>query len=340
MAILGCVGWTLEALAVLLLLRPALGLAGASWLAVGIGLGTAGAAPWVPLETHLSAALVLWGLVACVRARFDGAAALLAIAGLMRPDTYLASALAAVWAASGGWRRLVRPAFLFVALSAPWYVFAALYYRSLVPTTLAAKKGLTPVGEYLLDSAHLTATTLLPLVPTWLAHALVWPLVGAGAVWLLRRSRAARLLLPWGAAHLLVYALVLRPPTWSAWHLQPWLLAAAVCALAGAWAAIAAARRPALRLATSIPLTLLLASHLLSFGLQSQDLPVAHAWGARDRVYRNVAQHLASVVGPGDRLSSEEVGTLAYYSDLPICDTASLVTVDLHGCLEGGRTSG
>jgi hypothetical protein len=49
-------------------------------------------------------------------------------------------------------------------------------------------------------------------------------------------------------------------------------------------------------------------------------------YGNRDTIDRLVASYLRERSAPGDRVDAEEVGTLAYWSDLPMMDHPGLVT--------------
>jgi hypothetical protein len=53
-------------------------------------------------------------------------------------------------------------------------------------------------------------------------------------------------------------------------------------------------------------------------------------YGNRDTIDRLVAGYLRERSAPGDRVDAEEVGTLAYWSDLPMMDHPGLVTPNEH----------
>ncbi len=57
-----------------------------------------------------------------------------------------------------------------------------------------------------------------------------------------------------------------------------------------------------------------------------RESPTLYWYGARDAMHREVAAYLRSRARPGDVADAEEVGTVAYYSDVAMIDHAGLVT--------------
>jgi hypothetical protein len=111
------------------------------------------------------------------------------------------------------------------------------------------------------------------------------------------------------------------------WHMQPWTLMCCVCALS-AVVPSANSRAPRLLLGVQATvLSLLLANLALRRTANDfRSLQDGYWTGQRDTVYRGVAGYLTSHANPGDWFASIEVGTIAYYSDLPAYDLSGLVT--------------
>src|SRR6185503_16165168 len=97
-------------------------------------------------ETPLYIALCLATLAAMAGDRFDLAAVLAALATLTRSDggllvPLLGLALILRFRREPGlWRAALRAALIYLALTLPWYIGAALYYGSPVPITLFVKQ--------------------------------------------------------------------------------------------------------------------------------------------------------------------------------------------------------
>jgi len=340
MSALGCLGWLAQAAAVFFMLRRALGDRGAGFAALGIAFGAAWSHRFVALETNLVMACVLWAIVAALASRWLAVAALVALAGLLRPDAYLVAlplGAACVWnLRAAAWR----PAALGLALSAPWYLFAAAWFGSLLPNSLANKVGTVA----LLDQAYRIANYLgtnfftrtisleieeslrIASHPPGLVAGATWLLAAAGAVGLIRRQRA--LWLP--ALCLLLYLvayLMFRMEIGFEWHLYPALLFVTIFALSAL--ALAAESLPAGR-GWSIAGSLLLVTIASGFLLRTAHYAQVHErgfwFGARDAAYREVADYLFVRARPGDVVAANEVGTIAYYAEAPMLDLLGLVT--------------
>jgi hypothetical protein len=122
-----------------LLLRQATGQRLALAIAFALQLGAARSFMWVPFETNLVAAFVLWAFVAAKHERWHAAAAACALAALMRPDALLVAVVlggACSWQLRG---RALGPIAVFVLLLAPWMLFAAFYYGSPLPQSAVTK---------------------------------------------------------------------------------------------------------------------------------------------------------------------------------------------------------
>lgn len=329
MAIIGCVGWTLQAVLAFLLLRAPLGRWPALLVALALAAGAAGSHQWVTLETNLVAALALGAVVAGVTGRWTLAAGLLALAGLTRPDAYLLGLPLGLLALGDLRRGAVRPGPPLVAFAlptVPWYLFAALYYGTVLPQSLAAKVGKEGVGFYLYHLLTRPARQLMlgHAHPLWIVTA--WLLAVGGAVVLVRRRPRLWVLPAWGLLHLAAY-LALRPFHQHQWHLYPLVLVFVLCALA---ALGAVARFQPRRVALTVALAALgamVAAHAAESVEWMLKWRNGYWYGDRQRAYVRTAEYLRRHGDPQhDVVASVEVGTLAYYSGFTMYDLGGIVT--------------
>jgi arabinofuranosyltransferase len=320
---LGAAAWVAQACLVFALLRPALGGLIASVVALGIAAGAARSYLFVPLETNLLAALVLGALVLAVRERWIPAGLLLGMAVVVRADAVLAGLPFVALAVSRLRRRAAWPLAVFATLPAGWGSFALVYFGTVFPHTLRAKANATPALAYAAHLAKLPAA-ILPLGSggdSLGAGMALWLLAALGLALAVSRDRRLAALPAWGALHAGAY-LVLRPDVAFEWHVYPVALVAAVGALvAVAWAIAKLPRLGAV--AASMVLLGPAGWNTITFWRES---PSLYWYGARDSMDREVAAFLRARGEPGDFVDAEEVGTLAYYSDLPMIDHAGLVT--------------
>jgi hypothetical protein len=325
MAVLGCAAWVAQGLAAFLLVRRLLP-ERAAWLAAAfIWAGAPDAAPWVPLETPLVAALALWSLWAAAASRWTLAMGLVGAAALVRPDAALLALLLGGWGLWERRRAFLGPALLGLAVVGPWVAFATWYFGTPLPHTAVAKFQTVPFLEYLSAILEHTSRRLL-LDGSLPAALLAWLLAAAGAALLVVRSRRAVPLVAYGLLHFGAY-LYLRPYTSHHWHQYPGVVVLVVCgAAAVGWACVAPPQRWVRAAGAALALGLLGA-----YGWRTARMAQGHTesfWmGARDRVYRDVAAHLvARAAGPGDLLGAVEVGTVAYHSGVRVLDMGGLVT--------------
>lgn len=327
MSALGCLGWTAQAVAVRLLLRPALSPLSATLVALAIAAGAPRSYLWVSLETNLLAALVLFALWTARERRWFATAVLVALACVMRPDAAL---LAGVLGAACLYDRRARalgPAALFSALLAPWIVFATRYYGSPLPHSALEKFQRTALPKYLGHVLRLFAENVLPGAqpPIYVPHVFAWALIIAGATVLVRRDRWLYVVLAYALLHAAAY-LVLRPIAGHDWHLYPGSVLTAVFALGGLCAMAERAPRRWQRSTTALAFATLALLCTRRTVLAAGSHPEGFWNGARDATYLQVATYLAEHAEPGDRFASIEVGTLAYYSGLAAYDLGGLVT--------------
>jgi hypothetical protein len=327
MAGVGCLAWIAQALALFFMLRRGLGELTASVVALAVALGAAESARWVALETNAAVALTLWAIVLAQRERWLASAGIAAMAGLVRPDALLVAALIAVSSIGRLRSSIWKPAAVFAAIILPWVVFASAYFGSPLPQSAVTKYQQVRFTEYLAHSLRAPAAAFLPLDPSPALAAAAWLLALAGAAFVVRKDRRLWIVPVYGAAHLAAYCL-LRPYTQHTWHLYPATLVFVALALCAIAATIEAPRHRVIR-ALSAAILLALAS---GYGVRTGSLARSHTtgyWnGARDSAYRDTARFLLAHTRPGDIVASEEVGTLGYYTELPMYDLGGLVTVD------------
>jgi hypothetical protein len=114
----------------------------------------------------------------------------------------------------------------------------------------------------------------------------------------------------------------MRPDPRFGWHTYPVVLVLAFCALT-ALAALGAELRAAFAAPLAGAVVLALAVDPWLFAESHEDIL---GFGMRDRLDQKVAAYLVSVAAPTDVVDSEEVGTLAYWSGLPMLDHPGLVS--------------
>jgi len=323
MNVIGVAAWIAQAAALLVLLRGALGELGAGLVALALAAGCANSWNWVPLETNIAFALGLWTLTLAHRGRLVAAAVLAALAILFRADAAVVAVLAAALALSSPLTDLVRPALAFFIVALPWPVFAALYFGTPFPASLAAKAHKTPLPDYAWHALSHPASVLLDRGDLATVAA-AWLLAAAGAIFLVRRDRRLLVLPAWLVLHTTAYIL-LRPDVLYIWHLYPSSALLGILALSSL-AALVTLGRPVLRTAGVAAVALMIALFAVRTA-QSRGYMRGGYWaGARNAVYVSLAEQIARHAGPDERVAALEVGTIAYYSDRLMHDRSGLVT--------------
>ena len=323
MASLGCVAWMAQVVLIFLLLRRAFGDWTAMLGALVVMLGCAGSDARVALETNQVVALNLGALLMAMDKRWRTAALLAGLAALFRPDALLLGLPLAALCFYEQRAKALGPALVFLAVLAPWMLFATYYYGTPLPMSAVTKfqrVGVSVYAKHIFD--HLGAFVL----PDSLAiRSVLWALGIAGAVRLFKRGRWYALLAAYPFVHYAAY-LKLRPFTAHTWHLYPaeaMMLVLGMVALGGI---VQGVRNRGRWVAAAVAVGL-----LVSGGVQSAERISGYRdsrWnGARDRTYREVAAFLEE---HGDRereyFASVEVGTVAYYSDFSAMDLGWLIS--------------
>src|SRR5581483_5418448 len=139
MSALGCVAWTAQAVALFVLLAPAIGVWGSLFVAMCVAAGAAGSYQWVTLETNATMALVLVAVVLAVRSRWLAAAFVAALAGLMRPDAWLLVPVLGVVCFRASRAALWRGLLVWSAVTVPWLAFATWYFGTPIPRSAVTK---------------------------------------------------------------------------------------------------------------------------------------------------------------------------------------------------------
>jgi hypothetical protein len=101
-----------------------------------------------------------------------------------------------------------------------------------------------------------------------------------------------------------------------------------------AWLATFISREPRGRVAVTLLLAVALVGVLQRTFYSEEILSRAYWYGARDQVYRDIAELIHERAMPGDVIVAPEVGTLAYHTELPMIDLAGLVTRNPRRTLE------
>jgi len=331
---LGCLGWTLQAVGVFFLLRKALGAKGALYISLCVALGAAWSHRFVALETNLVAALVVWCIVAALGNRWLLTAGLCALAGLMRPDAYLLVGPLG-WLCWKRNRKIIPQTMLVGALiSLPWYAFAWQSFGALWPQSAPAKMGHLSFFESLGLVSHCVALNpVSPCFVLWTGSRwnaaivfLVLGLVGWGTSLLLHRDSRLWVLPVSGGLYFLAYVLF-RARDGTEWHVYPLLLLVSILLLG--WFFLLTKR-----LLCDTKWHLLWGTVLVCIPLLITTRTLRHArtysssffYGARHAVYKDIAKYLAAAAQPDDVVVLKEIGTIAYWSELPIIDLCGLAT--------------
>ncbi|QDV09385.1 hypothetical protein Poly30_49430 [Planctomycetes bacterium Poly30] len=285
------------------------------------------------METPLFMAL-LFGVLALVRCRrIAGAGAVMGLAFLTRHEGAL---FALAFVPILGRHAAVRFGVSAAVVAAPWWIFAAATFGTLLPHALEAKAGDLGAWEYLCG-----AWALLPGDWVWSARALRVSGVevamrvavlafGSVGLWTLWKRRSPLLSLAVGAGLALLGLAIIGPAHGFRWHRWPFhLLLLALC-LVGAEASSRGftSRLRVIPVQASIAAfgLLLLPSTLHRY---RSNIEATHEHRSRIEVYDEVIQRIRSAGLSGATLLTPEPGYLAYHTDNPVIDAAGLVSPEV-----------
>lgn len=334
MSALGCLGWIAQAIAVAAILRGALGQVNANLVGLCIAAGAAWSHRFVALETNLAAALIMTAMALGVGSCWIAAACACALAGLMRPDAYIIGLPLGLLCIHDTRAECWKPAAVGAIVSAPWLLFAAWYFGTVVPQSAVSKVQTVALRDYATWLFNYPAMNLLAWRLSFrgigeipgIAATAVWIMAAWGAYLLGRRGRRLWVL-PASLGMYIAAYLVLCAAVGIEWHLYPVMLLLAILTLAGL--SLGAEALLPRHVASHAVVALLLGIAAL-VGYRSWQYAYIHEhaywYGARDMVYRRIAEYLRTHADPGDVVAAEAVGTIAYYSQLPILDLEGLIT--------------
>lgn len=265
------------------------------------------------METALYTALIVGAFLAWVAGRELLAAAVAACCLLLRPDG--AAVGGALFVGHVVTRRQVpwRAGLVYLAVVAPWFLFAWAYFDTLLPNTIAAKR------------LH-TAQTVIFWLPRWLAREsrTLPALLGFAVLLAAGRHRGAALpLLIWTAVY--VAAFSFGGTHGYFWYYTPLLAALA----AGAGVAVVAAgnrlgRTPGSRLGVAAGLAALLL--LPDAGRAWLRLGGDEGILGIERVRYEAALWLRDSLPPGAPIATGGIGLVGYHTGRTIFDAMGLVT--------------
>ncbi len=289
-------------------------------------------------EMPLYLALCLAALAGYGRARYNLAAALVALATLARPDgALLALILAAHYLF---WLRKPIPwqaAGWYAVIVLPWLVFAWVYFGSPVPVTLAAKQA---QGSMVISQRFAAGffTTINPLM-RWLVFWLEIILAGIGfllSFWIWKRWR---LLWAWTALYFVGYSLLgVSRYFWYYAPLVPGFIAAIGLGVATLDRLASFWRRasPAVGYAANLLVGLVFLT--LVVGQAQKTWRQAQLNDVRYTVFRKVGEWLAMNTPQDASVAALEIGVIGYYAGRPVVDFAGLVQPEVASLLLGANT--
>ena len=304
------------------------------------------------METSVAILWMVAAAFAYVAGRERWMAFLAALGVLTRVDTLLwvgpllAHQLLVAWRAGRGWARVPwRSWAVFLATLAPWYLFSAAYFGTLLSRSLSAKRVAYIVDDFqaLVRLFQQMATPFFENkafgVPGIAVGIVLYPALAAvGTLYVVKRQPRALpfLLYPW----LYVAVFSAMNPLIFRWYLAPLLPPYFVAIVLGVWAlagALAeAVRRPRLALTATAPLgALFVALSLNAWVLHPDhgtDRPAPEmAWHKIELNYRRMGDILRSDYGVSETtvVAAGDIGAVGYYSRAHILDTVGLVTPEM-----------
>ncbi len=294
------------------------------------------------METHLFAFLVLLAVDLFLRGRNVLTGIVLGLAFLTRYDAALLALLIGLARLASSRRPPAKLTAAFFAVVTPWLAFSYLYFGSILPQALAAKKDYYPVLGYIRFVFHyyqeyfsalagvFTSSAAIRSAASWL-----FPLIAAAGVWsLARRAWQTLVLVAFAAGQVLTYA-VLGPDPAFYWHyylLNPVLTLLFLAGLYEIGRAAGNALTPARWRAgatTAAAALLLAAVAVAGWGLHRR-LDYVYRLDPHSRQLFEVAGWLDERYDSATSLLQPSIGILGYGSRLRLIDHAGLVTPGLY----------
>ena len=299
------------------------------------------------MEAHLFVLLVLSSLILSSLDRPLAAVALASLAALLRPEGALAVVLVLILTCVRSRSALKSSLVTLVIMTAPWLIFASVYFGSPIPNSVQAKSGdafslVTALPEggttrRLFD--HFNASLFGPVWELLSAdlHTSIWALgwlisviaIGVAITAALRRGSRSIVLLGFPAAYLSFHFLSgLSGVSIQSWYmspLTPFYISMALTGIEVAGRLSVRVHWPAVSIAAFV---LLLAGQVSAMDLGQGDRVGLSTRSEREReqLYASAALDLDSEVRPDTVIAAPEIGALGYYSSASILDTIGLVS--------------
>ena len=290
-----------------------------------------------PLESILVLSLNLAAIALVFHRRYAVAGLVAGLAVVGRADSILLATLLGLYVLWLEWKTgFVRYVLGGALATGSWLLFAGIYFGSFFPNTLAAKSGFASPWMF---SGSIWPKILSDLFPNYgFASVLLAVMAVIGLVVLMVR-RSPLLLLPgWAVLHTVAYT-VLRIPYPFSWYYTPLIFVALFLGSIGGVAIASylvqkAASRGRGVVAVTVGASLVVLAAFCAMSLQgawdfATGYRLAYYGGARDAVYRQVAEWLAVHSQADADVALTEVGTVGFYSERRMIDLAGLVTFEL-----------
>jgi 4-amino-4-deoxy-L-arabinose transferase-like glycosyltransferase len=272
------------------------------------------------METQLFVLLVLTAIGLAAADDYAAAAAVTALAVLTRPEGFL---LAGILGASLliRYRRelksILKPALVFLAVAAPWFIFAAIYFGSPLPNSVTAKIAQSNVSAGAWLDFFVTRNPLVMLL--WLGAGVGFAAGVAG------RNKMLILLGVWAVVHT-VFFLFARPPFWLGHYFAPSAMPIVVLSGVGAAVVVGWLLKSPVRGAAAAA-----ALGIVVFAVVFPKSLTTARWNRTvvNRVFRPLAEWVGRETPPDAVVHASDIGYLGYYSRRRIMDAAALVTPDV-----------
>jgi hypothetical protein len=302
------------------------------------------------METDVTIALLLGTAYAYVTDASYALAVLSALALLARPDTALLLILLWIGLVLRSRRIPIWEGMTALGVLAPWLVFATVSFGSPVPASLAAKSAayrLPPTADLVRLIQHYSTPFLEHdlLGSRWqlLGFVVYLVLVSLGGLHTVRRERPTWPLLVYPYLYLVAFSAA--NPLLFRWYLAPPLPFYFLFVLTGVWVigrdidrlVGGADQEPSQPLSCCFVMLAAFTVVALAATLSAWELHPDHgpdrpapemAWIKLELLYARAADLVLQHAEPGDALCAGDIGTLGYFTDMPILGTVGLVTPD------------